>query len=233
VLLLDEPFSAVDQVTRRRLQRELAQMRQRLQIPIVLVTHDLEEAAALADRMVVLHRGATLQEGPPLEVLAKPRNALVARLVDFRNLFHGIVAAQEPGRTVIEWEGHPLEALPAPDFAPGTRVCWGVLPAHCILHRRDRPSRGERENPVRGTIGEYLPFGENASVTLWVGGRREIELRFAVPAHVAARNRLAEGIEATVSLLQAGVHLMPYEPLDRPAYAGALTEPAAAATIQT
>jgi molybdate transport system ATP-binding protein len=233
VLLLDEPFSAVDQVTRRRLQRELAQMRQRLQIPIVLVTHDLEEAAALADRMVVLHRGATLQEGPPLEVLAKPRNALVARLVDFRNLFHGTVAAQEPGRTVIEWEGHRLEALPAPDFAPGTRVCWGVLPAHCILHRRDRPSRGERENPVRGTIGEHLPFGENASVTLWVGGRREVELRFAVPVHVAARNGLAEGIEATVSLLQAGVHLMPYEPLDRPGHAGALTEPAAAATIQT
>ena len=50
MLLLDEPFSAVDQVTRRRLQRELAQLRQRLKIPIVLVTHDLEEAAALADR---------------------------------------------------------------------------------------------------------------------------------------------------------------------------------------
>ena len=70
VLLLDEPFSAVDQVTRRRLQRELAQMRQRLKIPIVLVTHDLEEAAALADRMVVLHHGRTLQSGPPFEVLA-------------------------------------------------------------------------------------------------------------------------------------------------------------------
>jgi molybdate transport system ATP-binding protein len=233
VLLLDEPFSAVDQVTRRRLQRELAQMRQRLQIPIVLVTHDLEEAAALADRMVVLHRGATLQAGPPLEVLAKPRNALIARLVDFRNLFHATVAAQEAGRTVIEWEGHRIEAPPTPDYAPGSRVCWGVLPAHCILHRRDRPSRGERENPVSGTVGEYLPFGENASVALWVGGRRELELRFTVPTHVAARNGLHEGVEATVSLLQAGIHLMPFEPLERAPGAGALTEPAPAATIQS
>jgi molybdate transport system ATP-binding protein len=233
VLLLDEPFSAVDQVTRRRLQRELAQMRQRLQIPIVLVTHDLEEAAALADRMVVLHRGATLQAGPPLEVLAKPRNALVARLVDFRNLFHGTVVAQEGGRTVIEWEGRRLDAQPAPDYPVGEPVCWGVQPAHCILHRRDRPSRGERENPVTGTIGEYLPFGENASVVLWVDGRREVELRLAIPTHVASRNGLREGVEATVSLLQAGIHLMPYEFLDRHAPGGALTEPVPAATIQT
>jgi len=217
VLLLDEPFSAVDQVTRRRLQRELAQMRQRLRIPIVLVTHDLEEAAALADRMVVLHRGATLQVGPPLEVLARPKNALVARLVDFRNLFHGEVVAHDAagGTTRLRWEGHDLEATHRPEYAVGSRVCWGIQPAHCVLHRRDRPSRGERENPVAGVIGEYLPFGESASVMLWVDGRREVELRFSVPAHVGARNGLATGVEARVSLLRDALHLMPYEPLER------------------
>jgi molybdate transport system ATP-binding protein len=217
VLLLDEPFSAVDQVTRRRLQRELAQMRRRLRIPIVLVTHDLEEAAALADRMVVLHRGTTLQDGPPLEVLDKPRDALVARLVDFRNLFHGEVVAHDPAadRTILRWEGHELEAPHRPAFAAGARVCWGIQPAHCVLHRRDRPSRGERENPVAGVIGEYLPFGETASATLWVNGRQDVELRFSVPTHVAARNGLAAGVAARVSLLREGVHLMPYEPLER------------------
>jgi molybdate transport system ATP-binding protein len=217
VLLLDEPFSAVDQVTRRRLQRELAQMRQRLKIPIVLVTHDLEEAAALADRMVVLHRGATLQDGPPFDVLARPRNALVARLVDFRNLFHGEVVAHDAAenRTLLRWEGHELEAPLRPEYAVGSRVCWGIQPAHCVLHRRDRPSRGERENPVAGVIGEYLPFGENASVTLWVGGRRDVELRFSVPTHVGTRNGLAAGVEARVSLLRDALHLMPYEPMER------------------
>ena len=89
VLLLDEPFSAVDQVTRRKLHRELAQLRARVRMPIVLVTHDLEEAVALADRMIVLHNGRTLQSGTPSEVLYRPRNSEVARLVDQRNLFDG------------------------------------------------------------------------------------------------------------------------------------------------
>src|SRR5215471_4570843 len=57
VLLLDEPFSAVDQVTRRKMQRELAQLRERIRLPIILVTHDLDEAVSLANRIVVLHRG--------------------------------------------------------------------------------------------------------------------------------------------------------------------------------
>jgi len=81
VLLLDEPFSAVDQVTRRKLQRELAHLRRRLRMPIVLVTHDLEEGAMLADRMVVLHAGETLQAGPPFELLGRPRDVQVARLL--------------------------------------------------------------------------------------------------------------------------------------------------------
>jgi molybdate transport system ATP-binding protein len=217
VLLLDEPFSAVDQVTRRRLQRELAQLRQRLNMPIVLVTHDLEEAATLADRMVVLHAGETLQAGPPFELMARPRNVQIARLVDFRNLFHGEVARHEPeaGRTLVRWLGYTLEAPSRPEFAAGERVCWGILPAHCILHRRDRPSRGERENPVAGAISEFVPFGEHAAVTMRVDGRPDAELQLRIPLHVARRNGLASGAEIKVSLLQEGIHLMPYESLER------------------
>jgi molybdate transport system ATP-binding protein len=87
-------------------------------------------------------------------------------------------------------------------------VHWGILPAHCILHRRDRPSRGEHENPVSGVIDEFLPFGENASITLRIRGRRDAELHCSVPTHVANRNGLRRGVEASVSLLQAGIHLM-------------------------
>jgi len=214
VLLLDEPFSAVDQVTRRRLQRELAQMRQRLKIPIVLVTHDLEEAATLADRMVVLHHGRTLQSGAPFDVLARPRTVEIARLVDYRNLFTGRIVAHEAGSTRLAWLDYVLEAPRADAFAAGSEVSWGILPAHCILHRRDRPSRGEHENPVRGMIGEFVPFGENAAVTLRLDGRPEVELQFSVPTHVAARNGLRAGVAAGVSLLKEGIHLMPREPFD-------------------
>jgi molybdate transport system ATP-binding protein len=64
VLLLDEPFSAVDRSTREVLYRELAALKRELAMPMVLVTHDIEEAAMLADRMSILHRGRTLQAGP-------------------------------------------------------------------------------------------------------------------------------------------------------------------------
>ena len=71
-LLLDEPFSAVDRRTRRSLHQELRDLRGEVSVPIVLVTHDLDEAAALADRLCVLDAGETLQVGPPAEVLAAP-----------------------------------------------------------------------------------------------------------------------------------------------------------------
>jgi len=213
-LLLDEPFSAVDQVTRRRLQRELVMLRQRLAIPIVLVTHDLEEAGYLADRMVVLSRGETLQAGPPFAVMAKPKSVQVARLVDFQNLLRGDVVAHEPARecTLLRWLDYTLEAPLAPAIPAGSRVAWGILPAHCILHRRDRPSRGERENPVEGVVGEFLPFGESAAVTMWVDGRQDAELRLSIPTHVASRNGLAKGAAIRVSLIKEGIHLMPDEP---------------------
>ena len=101
VLLLDEPFSAVDQVTRRKLQRELAQLRRRVNLPIVLVTHDLQEARMLADRMCLLHHGIALQTGSPDEVLSRPISALAARLVDIPNIYVGTVISHDASAEVI------------------------------------------------------------------------------------------------------------------------------------
>jgi len=82
VLLLDEPFSAVDRPTRRRLQTELTELRQAVRMPIILVTHDIAEAAALADRICVVDRGETLQTDRPADLLAAPANARVAFALD-------------------------------------------------------------------------------------------------------------------------------------------------------
>jgi molybdate transport system ATP-binding protein len=82
VLLLDEPFSAVDRPTRRKLHAELAELRQSVRIPIVLVTHDIEEAAELADRLCVIDRGETLQTGRPAELKAAPAGPRVAMALD-------------------------------------------------------------------------------------------------------------------------------------------------------
>ncbi|WP_444676936.1 ABC transporter ATP-binding protein [Halomonas sp. E19] len=116
VLLLDEPFSAVDQVTRRRLQRELTRLREQIRIPIVLVTHDLDEAMALADRLCVLHGGKSLQIGDAETLFRRPASAEVARLLDRHNLFRGQVVDTPRGRR-LQWGSLMLEV------AGGSSAC--------------------------------------------------------------------------------------------------------------
>jgi osmoprotectant transport system ATP-binding protein len=82
VLLMDEPFGAVDPQGRRRLQQEFQMIQRKLGTTVVMVTHDIREAAVLADRMVVLSDGAAIEQiGTPDEVLGKPANAFVKDFV--------------------------------------------------------------------------------------------------------------------------------------------------------
>jgi molybdate transport system ATP-binding protein len=210
VLLLDEPFSAVDRNTRQRLYREIAQLREVLNMPVVLVTHDLDEATMLADRMTVLHRGRTLQTGAPAEVTQRPDSPEVARLVDVRNLFRGNIVAHEPAshRTLVDWSGLKLETALRTDLEVGRQISWAVPDGFVVLHRRDRPSRGEHENPVPGKVALMLPIGQTAQLTLRPFHDPEWPLNFSVPLHVARRNGIETGVEAIVSLLADGIHIM-------------------------
>lgn len=207
VLLLDEPFAAVDQQTRRKLMRELARLRSQLAMPVVLVTHDLDEARMLADRMCVLHHGETLQTGTPDELLSRPYSAGVARLVGLDNLFTGTIAAHLPerGLTLLTWTGIVLESPLRAEFALGARVDWVIPAERVVLHRRDRPSRGENENAVSGVIGDCLTLGATTALTLDTAGG---QIFLSVPTHVALRNDLARGGTITVSLLAEAIHLM-------------------------
>lgn len=81
VLLLDEPFSAVDRVTRRKLYKEIAELRRELVIPVILVTHDVDEAMLLADKMYVLHEGRLLQSGTPAQITNQPASDEVIRVL--------------------------------------------------------------------------------------------------------------------------------------------------------
>ncbi len=222
VLLLDEPFSAVDRATRQRLYRELAELRRTLAMPVILVTHDLDEALMLADRLCVLHQGRTLQSGDPYAVMTHPQTVEVAQLVGLRNVFRAGVVAHDMARgvTVIEWRKHRLDARLQPEFAVGQQVTWTIPQGHIVLHRRDRPSRGERENPVSGTVLEYLPLGENVALSVTVNSPDRPPLFLTVPTHTARRNGIAQGVEIGVSLLAEGIHLMPADETRTPAKSG-------------
>ncbi len=212
VLLLDEPFSAVDQMTRERLKRELVNLRDTVKIPIVLVTHDLDEAMALADRIVVLHRGHVLQTGSPDDVRLRPATRETAHLVGQSNVFAAelitpaMADAGVHGR--IAFGDVTLEVAQTGPFKAGDQVDWMIPSESIVLHRRGRPSQGERENPLSGTITTLSTLGEQTAVTVRLDGSQGHALNFRLPTHAARRNELSAGVEVTVSLLASDIHLM-------------------------
>ena len=81
VMLMDEPFGALDPITRAELQDEFRALQQRLELTVVMVTHDVSEALLMADRIAVMHAGELLQMGTPRELLTKPANDTIASLM--------------------------------------------------------------------------------------------------------------------------------------------------------
>ncbi len=208
VLLLDEPFSAVDQVTRRKLYRELLTLRQSLAIPIILVTHDLDESSLLADNMALLYKGEILQTGQPETLANRPDTTLVARLMDQQNVFSATVLKHESQRTLLKWRQTVLEVPPRPEWKPSQTVQWMIPPAGILLHRHDRPSRGEKENPLSGRIIEYFEINGQAHLRVAVEQPSSAILTVSVPLHVAQRNQLKQDKPIRLSLLARYIHLM-------------------------
>ena len=163
VLLLDEPFSAVDAPARQALYRELAALRQSLSTPMVLVTHDLGEARRLADRVVILDAGETLQTGTPAHVFASPRNARVAELVGIQNHFRGRFHKLEPGWAQLDWgEGVSLRVLDKNKIPDGAAVTWVIAGDHVELL-----ADGEaQQNVLRFEMVEQLALGETSLCAL-------------------------------------------------------------------
>lgn len=206
VLLLDEPFSAVDHMTRQRLQNELARLRRRIEVPIILVTHDLTEASALADRICVLHNGQALQTATPATLFRRPHSPQVARLIGCNNVFSGTLHRQHD-RPWLQWGDSWLELSSRPPLASGSRVDWYIPDADILLHRRGRPSMGERENPISGIVEECVPLGAQTEVTMRCHGTEE-PLRLQISTHAARRNDIQAGAGIRVSLLADGIHVM-------------------------
>ena len=208
VLLLDEPFSSVDSATRDRLYTELAALRRDLAIPVVMVTHDLQEATILSDRLCMLSKGKTLQSGSVQQVVTQPASVLVARLVGLKNVFRATVTDVTGDAAVIEWRGQKIAVAQNNGFKRGDAVHWCIPQSHVVLHRQSRPSNGVRENPLSGRVSEVLRMGDNALVAVQVGNPDRPPVYLSVPLHVADRNSITAGAEVGFSLLADSIHLM-------------------------
>ena len=214
LMLLDEPFSAVDQMNRQGLYRLLADLRRELAVPIVLVTHDLNEARMLADHLVVMDAGQVLQQGTPAAIHNAPRNARVADLVGIHNRFEGLwlgAADGTPGAGRLRWDGHG-NAAAAPvltvrdkgRIAPGQAVSW-VIPSDAITLLDDSAAPGASD--WQAQVLEARHLGEISLVTLTLPAVPGARLMLTLSG--ALRQGLAVGKPVGVRLDLARVHVMP------------------------
>lgn len=110
VLLLDEPLSALDAALRKDLRAELRALLGKLGMTALYVTHDQEEALALADRVAVMREGKLEQVAPPEELYAKPRSPFVASFLGRANLWPGRVVSVDGERAIVEVAGEQIPA---------------------------------------------------------------------------------------------------------------------------
>jgi ABC-type sulfate/molybdate transport systems ATPase subunit/ABC-type sulfate transport system permease component len=133
-LLLDEPFASLDTPFRLHLRRELLRILRQLDLSVVLVTHDPQEAYELVEEVIVIDRGRVLQQGRREAVFGSPSSAIVAKLLGFRNTFQGQVISSTRQGSVIRYQNF-LMSVPDGPLAPGTTVDFFVDPQALTVFR--------------------------------------------------------------------------------------------------
>jgi tungstate transport system ATP-binding protein len=133
LLLLDEPFSALDPGSREALVRDFQRIVRETEITTVLVTHDRHEAFALANRVGVLHQGRLLQLGSRESVFLRPQTEAVAEIVGIENRLPGLVEACDGDHVTIKTEGSMIQAKAR--LESGTKVVACIRPEEVLLVR--------------------------------------------------------------------------------------------------
>jgi len=196
VLLLDEPLSALDAHTRGVVRGELAELLAELRLPTLLVTHDFEDAAALAHRVGVIVEGRILQLGAAAELLAAPADGFVASFTG-ANLLHGTARSGADGLTevVLDAGGSAFST----DHAEG-RVGLAVYPWEVALARNEPVDSAV--NHLRGEVRSLVALGNRVRV-------RVGPLTAEVTAASAERLALAEGELVVASFKATATRLVP------------------------
>ena len=173
LIMLDEPLGALDRTLREQLIEELHQLLQTTGIPAIYVTHDQEEAFALADRLVMLHDGKVEQVGSPAEVYGHPASAWAASFLGFNNLIGGTVAALEPLCVNTEMGVFQVGGLPSAEVAVGRRVTLLIRPTGASL-----AAKSNLPNQVSGLVEDVLFQGDVFRIGLCSGTALALHLQF-------------------------------------------------------
>ncbi len=205
LLLLDEPFSALDESLRISLRKELLRLREELGLTIVFVTHDLREAHLLADRLAVFDEGRVLQFADRETVFRRPANRRVAELTGVANIWPGSVSGANDTGVVVAVDGLALQCeSPLPSLAPGTPV-YALVRAERVNLLRDHSA--ERPNTVPGVIREEFAYGNTHALHF------ETPSGLAVQVEIAARPYEVLGVarrkDWILEIPAADIHIVP------------------------
>ncbi len=224
LLLLDEPWSALDSSVRAVLRAEIQRFYEQVNVPLVLVTHDAQDAQALADTVVVIDRGRVLQTGSPEEIFRAPRTPRIAELVGMRTRWQGKVTALEPvsprGRLATVETAHLiLRALVPADskLRVGQTVEAGISPDEILLAsaEMDWLVKTREQAPVltEVTVGQVQTRGPFYSVNIHL--INDVQLEIPVPRWHYRTLALTSGARLTLAIPCEAVHLFePDESLD-------------------
>ena len=217
ILLLDEPFSALDPRRRSAVRREVRKLHREWGTTVLQVTHDFTEAGMLGDVAILLDAGRVLQYGPPDEVFRKPASPYIAEFLGAENVFAGTVHVL--GDTPPDWLAAESSDVPPPRYHPiefrsgGLTIytvgdaaegsAYAVIRAEEILIALE-PSPSSARNRFVGIVDEIATLGALTRVTVRID---ETPLVAALTTRSALELGLREGMQVHASFKAMGVHL--------------------------
>lgn len=211
VLLLDEPFTALDNAVREKLRSDIARIQASYDVPMILVTHDMEEAFEMAQQLVIFDRGRVLQVGDRDEVFYRPRNKTVARFVGSKNIYSGKLVGLDGGQARVATENFEVVCSASNGFSVGQEVEFCIRPEEVMIVRPDRQlSPGLVENVFSGNIVEAVHSGPTFSTKVRLPNSSNPDYDFAIklPSHAYNRLRLSVGSPISISLKKSALHLL-------------------------
>jgi molybdate transport system ATP-binding protein len=213
LLLLDEPFSALDQMERERLRAEVLDLLRGFGGTTILVTHNLQEAYLMARQIAVIDGGQILQSGPRDEVLQRPRDRRVAEHVGASNILRGAVPVEATGPSVIAWHGERL-AFSGTLPQPGTEVEFCIRPEDVRLVWPERTA--ERPNVLRGQITTEVERGTDYLLRFRADGPAAGagEILILCSQHLHYLMKLGPGMPVWVSFPPDKLHVLAPTPVD-------------------
>ncbi|NYT04480.1 MAG: ABC transporter ATP-binding protein [Candidatus Methanofastidiosa archaeon] len=151
IILMDEPFSALDENTKSKLISDMKELHKTEGITFVHVTHSQEEAILLADRIGIMMKGTIVQVGNPDEIFYKPVTKEIAQFVKIENIWEGKISRKNEGEMIVEVNGKEIVAL-SDHFKVGQDVRLIIRPEDIILGKGNTSARNNFKGKVISVI---------------------------------------------------------------------------------